>query len=269
MRANSPSAYFASLSLHAAVVAALFLLGLLLSRQPPEPPVIFELVAGEPLDGAPRGLSAPADLQLNVPKVKLPPQPKVETPAPAPEPVVKEQSRPVEQKPPPKQDPVKKAPPKAEPKVQPKQEPKMTYEEFVRQHGAPKTPTTQTPRPVKTPRIDTSKVVAGTRASGERGTATTASEIRDQRDYEARLIALLKAAHEETKPTNLGGNVTAEAVFFLTADGQIRDVEISRSSGHPEFDQSVLAAFRRIPWPGPRPDKKSEPVRVTFRMREV
>lgn len=266
MRANSPSALFASLSLHAAAVAAIFLLGLLLTRQQPEPPVIFELVQGEPLDGAPRGPAAPADLKLNVPKVKLPPQPKVETPPPAkeqPREEPKPQPRPVEKKAaPPKQELMKKAPPK-------QQEPKMSYEEFVKQHGAPKTPVNTPPRPVKTPRIDTSKVVAGTRASGERGTATSASEIRNQRDYEARLIALLKAAHEETKPAGLGDSVTAEAVFFLTADGQIRDVEISRSSGHPEFDQSVLAAFRRVTWPGPRPDKKSDPLRVIFRMREL
>lgn len=267
MRANSPSAYFASLSLHATVVAAVFLLALLLNRPAPEPPVIFELVAGEPLDGAERGPSAPADLQLNVPKVKLPPQPVRETPVETP-PTPKEQPRPVEKKTPPPKETVKKAPPKAEPKTAPKPEPKMSYEEFVRQHGAPKTPTNTPPRPVNTPRIDTSKVVAGTRASGERGTATTATDISNQRAYEARLIALLKAAHEETKPTGLGDSVSAEVVFFLTADGQIRDVNIVRSSGHPEFDQSVLAAFRRITWPGPRPDKKNDPLRVTFRMRE-
>lgn len=267
MRANSPSAYFASLSLHAAVVTAVFLLALLLNRQAPEPPVIFELVAGEPLDGAERGPSVPDDLKLSIPKVKTPPRPEPETKV-EPPPQVKEQPRPVEKKVTPPKETVKKAPPKQEPKTVPKQDPKMTYEEFVRQHGAPKTPTNTPPRQVKTPRIDTSKVVAGSRKSGERGTATTATDISNQRAYEARLIALLKAAHEETKPSGLGDSVSAEVTFFLTADGQIRDVEISRSSGHPEFDQSVLAAFRRITWPGPRPDKKNDPLRVTFRMRE-
>lgn len=262
MRANSPSAILASISLHALVVAVVFLAGVLLSRTAPPPPVIFELVSGEPLDGAERGPATPADLKFNVPKVKQPPQTKVEPP-----PQAKEQPRPVET-PPPKQQTVKKAQPKPEPKTTPKRDEKMSYEEFVRQHGAPKTATQAPPRPVKTPRIDTAKVVAGTRASGERGPASTASEIRDQRDYEARLIALLKASHEETKPTGLGDSVSAEVTFFLTADGQIRSAEITRSSGHPEFDQSVLAAIRRVTWPGPRPDKKSDTLRVIFRMRE-
>lgn len=264
MRANSPSAYFASVTLHALVVAVILLAGMLLSRTAPPPPVIFELVAGEPSDAPERGPSAPADLRFNVPKVKLPPQPKVEPP-----PQAREQARPVEKKtPPPKQELMKKAPPKQEPKTTPKQESKMSYEEFVRQHGAPKTTTQAPPRQMKAPQIDTAKVV-GQRASGERGKAATASEVRDQRDYEARLIALLKAAHEETKPSGLGDAVSADVTFFLTADGQIRSAEISRSSGHPEFDQSVLAAIRRITWPGPRPDKKSDTLRVTFRMREL
>lgn len=257
MRANSPSAFFASLTLHLVVAAILFLLALLLTRQAPPPPVIFELVAGEPTDAPERGPAAPEDLKVTVPKVKLPPEPVRES---------KVEPPPVE-KPVPKEI-VKKAPPKAEPKVTPKRE-TMSYEEFRKKNPVQKTTAPAPPRVVRAPQVDTAKITGSRAVSGERGKASTATDVRDQRTYEARLVAMLREAHEVTKPAGLGDTVSADAIFFLTADGQIRNVEIVRSSGNAEFDQSVLAAFRRMTWPGPRPDKRSDTLRVTFRMREL
>jgi periplasmic protein TonB len=262
MRANSPSALFASLALHGAMAAAILLLAILFSRQPPPPPVIFELVAGMPTDATERGPAAPDDLRLNVPKVKLPPEPRVEPP---PEP--KEEPRP-EEKVVPKEPQVKKAPPKEQPKVTPKNE-TTSYEEFRKKNPTPKTQPTPQARPVKSPQIDTTKIVAGAKnVSGERGRADARAEADAMTVYLATLRDRLREAHERTKPAGLGDAVSAEVSFFLAANGQIDNVRIVRSSGFPEFDQSVLEAFRRITWPGPRPDKRNETVRLTFRMRE-
>ncbi|MBA4138829.1 MAG: hypothetical protein C0518_16105 [Opitutus sp.] len=260
MRANSPSALFASVSLHFLAAAVIVLFSLMIQRAQDEqkPPVIFDLVAGEPTESPERGLNVPADLKLSVPKVKLPPEPVKETVEPPPQ----RKEIPT----PPKE--VVKAPLKKEAKVVPKKE-IVSYDDFRKSNPLPKNKTPAPPRPIRTPRIDTSKISGDTGKSGERGKALIASEVANQQAYEARLIAMLKVAHEDTKPTGLGDSVSAEVVFFLSADGQIRNVEISRSSGNAEFDRSVLAAIRQITWPGPRPDRKSDTLKVIFRMREL
>lgn len=255
MRATSPSALFASLTLHALIVVAIFLLTILFSRLPPAPPVIFELVAGAPTDAVER--AAPASVQLTVPKVTLPketPPAIVETP-PAPVEKKVEQKKPV-----PKEEP-KKAPPT-------KQETKVSYEQFVKQHGAPQPVKTAPPRITKAPQVDTSKVLDSRPTTGERGTAQARDEADAMLVYLAGLRDRLREAHEQTKPAGLGDSVSADVSFFLAVNGQIDNVRIVRSSGFAEFDESVLAAFRRITWPGARPDKKNETMRLTFRMRE-
>ena len=102
MRANSPSAYIASLTLHASVAAIVLLAAFLVGRHTPPPPMVFELVAGAPT--APFEKEAPAlgrpDVKLDVPKTK---------PVPQPEPVEEdvEEAPPVKVVSPPKQEPAK------------------------------------------------------------------------------------------------------------------------------------------------------------------
>jgi len=258
MRANSPNAFFASIVLHGLVAVAIALVTILMARHEPTPPVIFELVSGEPVPGAERGPSD-ASVEFNLPKA-------------APRPVPQPQREVVKTAPVPK--PVEK---KVEPKKVPKEEkktpastppPKMSYEEFVKQHGKPQPQTpTQAPRPTKTVRIDTGKITGEIR-SGERGQASSRAEMDALDLYLATLRDRLREAHDETKPPGLGDTVSAEVSFVLAANGEISNVRIVRSSGYPEFDQSVIEAFRRITWPGPRPDRRTETMRLTFRMRE-
>ena len=239
MRANSPAALLTSLLLHVGLAALLFLATYLVSRQMSAPPVVFELVAGPPT--APGELFAPAKGGASV-KLKIP-RPKVESP------------------------------PKVEPA--PVESPsKMSYEEYVRKHGAPRKPAADTkPRPVQAPRVDAEGIAGGVTGGstannrgGGGGRALTREEADEMTVYEATLRNLLREAHE--KPAGLSDNLSAEVEFFVAASGEISNVRLSRPSGNGEFDQSVLAAFKRITWPGPRPDKKSDLWRLTFRMRE-
>ena len=242
MRANSPAALFLSVVLHAGLAALLFLATYLASRQASAPPVIFELVAGAPT--APGELVAPA---RGGPAVKLKiPRPKVEKAEPRP----REEPAPVEP------------------------QSKMSYEEYVRKHGAPKPATDTKPRPAAPPpRIQTEGIkdgVTGGSTANNRGGGGGRALTREETDamtvYEALVRNLLKEAHE--KPAGVSDNLSAEVEFFVAASGEISNVRLSRPSGNDEFDQSVLAAFRRITWPGARPDKKSDLWRLTFRMRE-
>lgn len=261
MRANSPSAIFASITLHGLVAVAIALLTILLTRQEQTPPVIFELVAGEVTDATERAPTTTA-VKFDVPKTT--PRP------PEPRPVREERVEP-----PPVPKPVeKKAEPKKVPKVEekkapPKEEKKLTYEEFVKQHGKPEPKVATTPpRQTRVPRVDTSKITSSTPTTGERGRTQSRAEADAMTVYLAALRDRLKDAHDETKPAGLGDTVSAEVSFVLAANGEISNVRIARSSGFPEFDQSVLEAFRRITWPGARPDRRTETMRLTFRMRE-
>jgi colicin import membrane protein len=241
MRANSPAALFLSLVLHTGLAALLFLATYLASRQVSAPPVIFELVAGAPT--APGELTAPTKGTSSV-KLKIP-RPKVEKVEPAP----REEPSPAET------------------------QSKMSYEEYVRKHGAPK-PADTKPRPAAPPpRIQTEGIkdgVTGGSTANNRGGGGGRALTREEADamtvYEALVRNLLKEAHE--KPVGVSDNLSAEVEFFVAASGEISNVRLSRSSGNAEFDQSVLAAFKRITWPGARPDKKSDLWRLTFRMRE-
>jgi len=266
MRANSPSAFLASVMLHGLIAVAIALMTILVSHREQTPPVIFELVRGEPIEGAERGPND-GDIEFNLPKAKPQPRPTppiretVETPTP-PKPVEKK----VETK-----KPSPKPPPKEEKTKTPVRDTaKMSYEEFVKKHGKPEPKVSTKPRQTKTPRVDTSKITSssGRPMSGERGRAESRTEADAMTLYLANLRDRLKDAHDETKPAGLGDTVSAEVSFFLAANGRIQDVRIVRSSGHPEFDQSVLEAFRRIAWSGARPDKRGEMMRLTFRMQE-
>jgi colicin import membrane protein len=282
MRANSPSALFASLSLHFLAAATIVLFSLMVQRaqDAQKPPVIFELVAGpptSPFEKEAPALGVPEPIKFTAPKVapaKQPPQPVEEEEEEVDDvPVVKTPPKQPPKQAPKAKDEPKKAPPKVTKDAPPR---KVSYEEFKKKHGEPKVAKNSTPRSMaKVPRVDTKGIVGGVKGGstandrgGAGGKALTASEVRDQETYEARLIAMLKVAHEKTKPEGLGDSLSAEVVFFLSADGQIRDVQISRSSGNAEFDRSVLAAFRLMTWPGARPDRKSDSLKVVFRMRE-
>jgi colicin import membrane protein len=152
---------------------------------------------------------------------------------------------------------------------------KMTKEEFDRRFPK-KTPNARTSTStIKTEKIDTKGIAGGVRdgsrsndKGGAGGTALQRDPDADRLDaYFSMLIQRLKNAHE--RPAGVSDLLTARAEFYITPDGEIFNVSIIRSSGNPEFDQSVLSAFRNVGSIGPRPDTGGTLRKeVTFRMRD-
>jgi colicin import membrane protein len=122
------------------------------------------------------------------------------------------------------------------------------------------------------PRIDASgikKGVTGGTGAGSKGAggnALTAAEGERMARYDSMLIQRLREAHE--KPGGLSDLLTADVLFTMAANGSFSGVRIVRSSGNPDFDQSVLEAFGRVKMPA-RPDGKTEVITLTFRMKEL
>lgn len=285
MRANSPSAIFASLAIHAVFAILIVLLSLMIKRaqEAQKPPVIFELVAGPPT--SPFEKEAPALGVRNPTKLEVPKS--VPKTPPKPEPVEEEEEEtvapPVTVKPPPiappkqttkaKTEVKKPAPPKAAPTPK-----KMSYDDFKKQHGEPKAGKASTsPRSAaKVPRINTKGItggVAGGSTANDRGggggKALTREDMAEMDIYITALKNRLGIAHNELKPEGLGDSLSAEVEFTISANGEISNIRIVRSSGNAEFDASVRESFRRITWMGARPDKRSSSFRLTFRMREI
>lgn len=280
MRANSPSAFFTSLTLHGALAGLIVFFTYYSVWQQGPPPVIFELVAGPPT--APDELVAPAlgnsatPVKLEVPKVEQAPEkpePKVEEVVPT---VKTAETPPVSKVVPP--------PPKAKPKPKPdtslvqemKKTQKMSYREYLKKHPTPK-PSTQTvtakPRPGNVPKIDAEGIAQGVKGGstankqgGGGGKALTREEQNEFNTYISFLLSSLKEAH--LPPPGVNDKLEVRVTFDITGSGHIINPRIARSSGDKEFDESVLEAFRKVRSIGPTPNGKSDTWTVTFRMRE-
>jgi TonB family protein len=251
MRANSPSAFFASLSLHGLGAMLIVAMTWWMAKQQDAAPVIFELVAGEPT--APDELVAPArgstSIKVDLPKVHQVQLPEQKEEAPV-EPV--EKPKPTEAKPDPQ---------------------RVSYDQFRKQHGQPKETSPAPPKTVRPPKIDTQGIPGGvtggsttnTRGGGG-GTALARQEQGQLETYIAQLMGALRRAHE--KPPRLGDQLEAKVTFEVAANGNISDVLLSRSSGNEEFDQSALDAFRQVSGIGPTPTGKGYTWTVTFRMKD-
>lgn len=299
MRANSPSAFFASLLLHAVVAGLLIGLSLYIAQVQSQqrPPVIFDLVAGPPTD--PDATEAPAlGNTFEIPK---------SAPAKAPEPVRQPEPEPVVQtvKTPPVEEviptPPKETPkPKPQPKVKepPKPKPTLTKEakkvvdqmnnkrivsylnekkkidrEAAKREAERKAREAREAakyKPVDVQGIAGGVVGGSTKSKGgQGGKALTAEEIDRMNAYAGTLKNALKEKFDELKPTGLADTLTADVTFLVAANGEIGNVRIARSSGNAEFDDAVLQTFRRVVWAKRRPDGQTDTWKLTFRMRDL
>jgi len=260
MPERTSTAFFLSLLLHGAAVAAIFALAFAVQQRRPPPTMIFDLVAGPGNDltatEAPALGTPDGDLKVKVHE----PRGHVE-----PIPVAPEEPAPTRET-----APATKTP--AAEKTPAKSAARMTYEQYVKQHGVPKASTTGSPRPIAAPRISTKGIVDGveggsassTRGAG--GTAMTAAEHTEMQGYISRLVAALRQSHE--KPPGLSDLLSADVEFLIAADGTLSRVRIARSSGNAAFDESCLEAFRRVGSVGPKPDGKSATWILEFRMKD-
>lgn len=301
MRANSPSAFFASITLHAVVAAIIAALSLYVAQTQSEqkPPVIFDLVAGPPT--APDELVAPA---LGNTKFTVPNPPKVQEPVrqpePEPEPVVETvKTAPVEETIPTPPKVVPKEPPKPKAKETPKAKEPITKEaksvvnemnrkrmvsylnekkkidrEIAKQEAARKAAEARAKAAYKPVDVEgiAGGVVGGSTANkrgGGGGKALTREEADELLVYQTLLKNELKGIFDDLKPTGLADSLTADVTFLVAANGEVGNVRIARSSGNAEFDQAVLESFRRLVWHKRRPDGRSDTWKLTFRMRDL
>ncbi len=101
---------------------------------------------------------------------------------------------------------------------------------------------------------------------GAGGTAMTAEEASLMERYYAFLKQRVKAAH--IPPPGAGDRLSTTVEFHCAADGVLSRMRVVSSSGNPEFDQSVIEAFKRVRGIGARPDGKSELLEIEFKAME-
>jgi colicin import membrane protein len=148
---------------------------------------------------------------------------------------------------------------------------KMTKEEFDRLNGKKMASTSKT-NASSYEKISTKGITGGvaggtTDQPGAGGKVLSRAEQDQLGTYFAALRQKIKEAHE--KPLGAGNALSARVSFYVAANGAIGQVKIIKSSGDPEFDQSVLAAFRAITSIGPRPDGRGDTNEATFNMKDT
>ena len=270
MRANSPSAFLTSLTLHGAVAGLIVFLTYYSVWQQGPPPVIFELVAGPPT--APDELVAPAlgnslaPVKVDVPKVERPPekpQPKIEEVVPT--------VKTVETPPPPSDvvPPPKQTKPKPDTSLlkEMKKNERVYFKDYLKKHPTPKPQPPQVaaanPRTGKAPKIDYEGIAQGVRGgstANKRGGGGGKAMTREEQSEFNTYISLLRNAILEAyvSPPGVNDKLVAVVTFDITSNGQILNPHITRSSGSRDYDESVLDALRRMRSIGPTPSGKSE-----------
>lgn len=247
MKLPKDQPFWTSVILHLVVLLGLFLATIVQAFKPKEKPHVFEMVDPPSEVSQVQQATPPPQLPPEIPQVELPPVPQIEIPKPQPAPVVT-------------------------PKPKPKPEPQLVdYRDFSKLHPKenPKPRVTPTPRPnIAVPKIDVPKLVVPRNQSLNNPSAQlSAQQMSALSSYSSRLRSKLDAAW--TKPAQLAGvSLVAEVVFDVSASGSITNVRLSSSSGNSAFDQSVLAAFRRVASAGPTPTGQAHSFSLPFRMRD-
>lgn len=257
MKLPKDQPFWTSVILHLVVLVGLFLATIIETLKPKEKQHVFEMVSppGEQSTAAAEPPSEPPPPDIAMPE--LPPVPEM---ADVPEPV---EPPPEPAPPPPKPKP---APDKPKPKV-------MTEAEFQKQFGRPepRQQTTQArPRPsVNAPRIEVPKLVAPSNPSSSAASEQplTQQQMSELGKYSARLRSRIDTAW--AKPGSLAGvRVAATVIFDVSASGRVTNARLKPGSGNSAFDQSVLAAFRKVVSAGPTPTGQGHSFTMTFRMTD-
>ncbi|MFA5265464.1 MAG: TonB family protein [Opitutaceae bacterium] len=112
-------------------------------------------------------------------------------------------------------------------------------------------------------------VVGGSTANTKGGAGGRALSVTEQNlfdQYFAYFKQRFKAVHEP--PPGVGDQLSASVEFMVAADGSISQAHITQSSGNPEFDRSIIDAFRRMKSIGARPDGRSDMVELIVDSKE-
>jgi TonB family protein len=240
---NASGAFIASVLLHATLVAMAFLLVVFVPEEE-EPPAIFEMVSVPDLPPI-------TEVSDEISFEPIPVEP-IELPEPEPEPP----------------EPEPKPEPEPEPEPPPK---KISWDQFVREQGTPKEqkPRAVKPKPIVVPKINTSQIISNLRdimVDTSQLNQMTQSEINALNAYFARLKQALKMGW--AKPTGVSDRLLCRVEFDLSNRGVLSSPRVVTSSGNPEFDRSVLAAFKAVRNFGPPPDGRNHILGLNFRMTD-
>lgn len=266
MRASSPGSFALSATFHAAVVGLIFVLSLWVQKATQVTPQLFDLVNPEDIEigdhfempGAP---SENPGVKFAKPKTRRAKIPSAKEIAAAQAKAEREVAKQASRSEPDKAKPRNKTTSYAE--FQKKNSKQLAANQKVRTGSAKRT---------AAPGIDAQgladdlmKSAAGPRGDGG-GTGGSKVMIPALSAYFDRLISALRAAHE--MPDSVDSLLMAKVSFYLAADGSISRVKITETSGSPDFDASVVEAFRKVRSVGAVPGGKSGTYVVPFRMSE-
>lgn len=263
MKLPKDQPFWTSVILHLVVLLALFFATMIETLKPKDKLHVFEMV----MPSSEQSVSSAASPPVAAPAVQMPELPPVPDLAPVPEPVA-----PVARPTPPTPRPAPE--PAAKPKPTPKPVPKLTtLDDFIQEHGAPTprqpTPQPTTRKPVTAPTIDVPQLYVPTNTSSNAPSARPLSpqQLSALDAYSSQLRSRIDAAW--AKPTSLAGVRTAATVVFeVSASGRITNARLKPGSGNGAFDQSVLAAFRKVISAGPTPTGQGHTFTMTFRMTD-
>lgn len=271
MSAQSPGAYGLSALVHGAAALLIMFFSYAANSVVKDSPKVFELVAGEGNNYA--ATVAPALGSAG--GVKVPPIPR-QAPEPRPAPP-SPQASPIQSAP-------EAAPSLARPtkapdlvadlkRVEARREARLEARYKKAQEAAQKRLAAEQKAAAKVSHIDAEGIREGViggsaqnREGGAGGKALTREEGSELDAYFALLKARIKENH--APPEGVSDSLSARVEFMVAANGEVSRVRIETSSGNADFDRSVVEACQQTRSIGPRPDGRSEVVRMLFKMRE-
>ncbi|MEO0508860.1 MAG: TonB family protein [Verrucomicrobiota bacterium] len=248
MKLPKDQPFWTSVILHVVVLLGLFLATVVQAFKPKEKPHVFVVV------------TSPTEQVTDSSVQPAPPLPDIALPDLPPVPDLVE---PVEQTPTPIPQPPAPAP---APRM-------MTEREFQEQFGTPEprqqrraTPTRSN---ISAPRIDVPElfIPSSPSPSNPQPQQLTPQQMSALGTYSAQLRSRIDLAW--AKPANLAGvKILATVMFDVSASGRITNARLRPNSGNTSFDQSVLAAFRKVVSAGPTPTGQAHTFTMTFRMQD-
>ena len=270
MTAQSPGAYGISALIHASVFGLILFFSYASMSVVKDTPKVLELVAGggdnymateAPALGSPGGIKM-APLPVARPAPTAPPA------APAP----KAEASPIqsapEKAPPPVPDLVKQLE-----RTEKRREARLEKKYQKAKEEEQKRLAAQLKAERAAAHVDSEGIAAGVlggstsnKTGGAGGKALSREEASELDAYFSMLKSRIKQNH--TPPEGVSDSLAARVEFMLSADGSLSHVRIVKSSGNAEFDRTVVDACQRTSSNPPRPDHRSEPLEMTFRMHD-
>lgn len=259
-----------SVIIHTLAVLVAIVLSLMTDLfEPNEPEHVFEMVAvAEPLPTPPlppqQDDTPPPQLeQLDfAPANPIPLEPEIvePTPPPAPEPEPKRELIPFTPKPEPKK-------PKPEPK------PVVNYDpnKYASKPTPAPRPTPTVTKPVQTPSMDLNAIKELNISVPTANTQAMTKHTQDalQRYYD-RIFGILKQKwNSDSLKHTIPRDSSVVVHIKISQSGSVISHEITKSSGYPQFDDSVVRAVKALPNLGTIPGNKAQTFAYTFTLRSL